>query len=267
MKKTILIFGLLLLISLLVILFYSRYFQDDNTQPIDIPVVTPSAIYDNPEYGLKVSLPDSWKGYSVVSSVWNGNPLLPDSSSQIGPKLLFRHPLWTDTLHYQDIPILVFTLRQWESYQAEDFAVSAAPISATEVARNNRYVFALPPRWDFDYSKGYEEAQAIVRTNPFSTYTVSDSEYTKLTFIATVGYLCDKGKTITTSYYKDGAVGKVRVSLDGGEPLTLKQTIAASGIRYGTDDESFVFWSKGDSALIMRENSMDMTYTNCSAAQ
>lgn len=90
------------------------------------------------------------------------------SSKETGPKFLIRNPKWTSSVPYQDIPILVFTVPQWDSYRAEDFSVGAAPIQASELARNNVYVFALPPRWNFDYSKGYEEAQTIVESNPLS---------------------------------------------------------------------------------------------------
>jgi len=33
-------------------------------------------------------------------------------------------------------------------------------------------VFALPPRWNFDYSEGYEEAESIVKTNPLKTFNI-----------------------------------------------------------------------------------------------
>lgn len=97
------------------------------------------------------------------------------------------------------------------------------------------------------------------------------------TLIDTVTYLCDGDKTITASYYKGPEApepqqgepptptGSVEVSLDGSTALTLQQTISASGIRYANEDESFVFWSKGKDALVMRDNAMDPTYTNCTA--
>lgn len=97
--------------------------------------------------------------------------------------------------------------------------------------------------------------------------------------IAEAHYLCDGGKTIDAVYFegsKQPAVvegqmphpnGKVAVSLDGGDQITLLQTLSGSGIRYGNSDESLVFWSKGEEALIMRDNSMDLSYTNCKAAE
>jgi membrane-bound inhibitor of C-type lysozyme len=90
----------------------------------------------------------------------------------------------------------------------------------------------------------------------------------------TATYYCDGGKTITAKFYKGENVnvkpgempvptGWVEVSLSGDPFMTLKQTISASGVRYANDDESFVFWNKGDEALIMRNNSMDLSYKNC----
>jgi hypothetical protein len=40
---------------------------------------------------------------------------------------------------------------------------------ATELGRNNLYVFALPPRWNYDFSEGHEEAENIIKSNPLKT--------------------------------------------------------------------------------------------------
>ncbi|MFA5841737.1 MAG: MliC family protein [Candidatus Paceibacterota bacterium] len=95
--------------------------------------------------------------------------------------------------------------------------------------------------------------------------------------IATVLYLCDGEKTLSAAYYKGPEApvpdpgeppmptGSIELSIDGQASSTLAQTISVSGIRYANPDESLVFWSKGDSVLIMRNNSMDLDYTNCVA--
>lgn len=97
------------------------------------------------------------------------------------------------------------------------------------------------------------------------------------TVIDTIQYACDEGKTITATYYKGENVskpkpgemptptGSVEVSIDGGTVTILNQTISGSGIRYANGDESLVFWSKGDEALIMHNNEMDVNYKNCLA--
>jgi membrane-bound inhibitor of C-type lysozyme len=93
--------------------------------------------------------------------------------------------------------------------------------------------------------------------------------------LASVTYSCDNDHTIAAVYYEGPVAqepapgepptptGSVTVSLDDGPQMTLSQTLSASGIRYANTDESFVFWSKGDEALVMRNNEMDHTYTNC----
>jgi membrane-bound inhibitor of C-type lysozyme len=57
----------------------------------------------------------------------------------------------------------------------------------------------------------------------------------------------------------------VEVSLNSAATTTLFQTISADGIRYANEDESLVFWSKGEEALVMRNNAMDPVYTDCIA--
>ena len=117
------------------------------------------------------SLPENWRGYSIVETIWEGTPLT-SNIVQNGPKLLIRNPEWTVSEPYEDLPILIFTTEQWDDYRAEKFAVSAAPIQASELGRNNTFVFALPPRWNFDYSLGYEEAEDIIASNPLQTFEV-----------------------------------------------------------------------------------------------
>lgn len=97
------------------------------------------------------------------------------------------------------------------------------------------------------------------------------------TLIATAVYSCDGGKTISASYYAGPEVasvpnqmpiptGKVEITMGSDTPITLNQTISASGVRYANASESFVFWNKGDEALIMRDNAMDVQYKNCKAS-
>lgn len=152
------------------------YGSRDNT----VVVVTPNpntalVTYTNTEYGFTFSLPESWKGFSIVKGTWEGSPLMATATKQTGTKLLIRNPKWTSTLPYQDIPVMVFTVTQWNSYVAGNFSVSAAPIFARELGRNNLYLFALPPRWNFDYSEGYVEAESIVTSNPLTAFTIQNN--------------------------------------------------------------------------------------------
>jgi hypothetical protein len=153
---------------------YFFYAKNKNSSPTDkiVAPIDSAVVYNNADYGFTFSLPADWKGYSINQDSWKGNPLTTPAASETGPKIFIRNPNWTSAVHYEDIPILIFTVAQWNSYTAEDFAVSAAPIPATELGRNNFYVFALPPRWDFDYSQGFKEAENILASNPLKTFNL-----------------------------------------------------------------------------------------------
>ena len=164
------------IIAIVFLLGLMFYFVTDKPAPVGVPVPEDTSIvYKNTEYGFNFSLPLNWQGYSIIENKWEGTTLK-DKVASSGPKFLIRNPKWTATAPYQDLPIMVFTISQWDSYVAEDFSVSAAPIPASELGRNNRYVFALPPRWDFDYSIDYKEAQDIMASKPLQTFDVVEAE-------------------------------------------------------------------------------------------
>ena len=103
--------------------------------------------------------------------------------------------------------------------------------------------------------------------------------------IATATYACNGGKNIIAKYYNgqtkqslipDGPPdpgGKVKlVFSDGRKTTTLPQTISADGTRYANSDESFVFWGKGNGAIILENGAPAFTagsgvaketYTGC----
>lgn len=166
------------LVILVIIIGSAAYLynsKNQNTTPATIdnpatPVVTP-LVYSNTNYGFNFSLPDDWQGYTIVENTWKGTTSK-NVTAPTGPKLLIRNPKWTAAAPYEDLPILIFTIAQWNSYVAEDFYVSAAPFPAAELARNDKYVFALPPRWDFDYSLGFKEAEDIIASKPLHTFNL-----------------------------------------------------------------------------------------------
>lgn len=99
--------------------------------------------------------------------------------------------------------------------------------------------------------------------------------------IATAHYQCDGGKTIDAAFYngpsKPGTAdtppvpgGSVKLSLSDGRAMTLAQTISADGARYSDGDpmtqgsETFVFWGKGNGALVL-ENNEQKSYIGCIA--
>ncbi len=92
--------------------------------------------------------------------------------------------------------------------------------------------------------------------------------------IATAAYVCDGGKTIAAQYYQGTTAppvradeppvpgGSVDIQLSAGRSMHLAQTISAYGARYANSDESFIFWSKGDGAIIL-VNGQPKDYTGC----
>ena len=80
--------------------------------------------------------------------------------------------------------------------------------------------------------------------------------------VATVLYSCNN-KGITAVYYNGETKtptdpdqpptpgGSVVLTLADGSTMTLPQTISADGARYANADESFVFWEKGNSVMVL----------------
>lgn len=128
-------------------------------------------VYNNTTYGFTFELPESWKGYSIVTDRWEGRAITDSGQAVVetGPQLSIRHPLWSSKQKRQDIPIMIFTSKQWKDLQDEKFTVSAAPIGPRLLGRNDKYFFALPPRYNFTFLKGYEEVGDILNSNPLNT--------------------------------------------------------------------------------------------------
>jgi membrane-bound inhibitor of C-type lysozyme len=91
--------------------------------------------------------------------------------------------------------------------------------------------------------------------------------------VATVQYSCANGKSLVAAYF-DGPTrtapdgrpipgGRVELTLADGKKLALPQTLSGSGIRYANEGESFVFWSKGDTAFVEEGPNRAVTYENC----
>ncbi|BFT70623.1 S-layer homology domain-containing protein [Paenibacillus sp. P36] len=128
-----------------------------------------SNVYENTQYGFRFTLPDSWKGYTIVTDKWEGLSIADSQAEKVlesGAKISIRHPEWTSEQPRQDIPILVFTVDQWNELQQDKFHIGAAPIGPSELTRNDKYVFALPARYNFAYPEGYQEVEDILKSNP-----------------------------------------------------------------------------------------------------
>lgn len=209
-------------------MFY--YFRNNKNSAATPIQVDNSITYKNDQYGFTFSLPDSWKGYSVVENTWKGTPLN-SKTAQSGPKLLIRNPKWTAGAPYEDLPILIFTIAQWNSYLAENFTVSAAPIMASEMARNDTYVFALPPRWDFDYSLGVEEAQSIIAGKPIKTFNLKSMSQAKINIEA----VCNGALAYMTFADSKSADLFVKDCIDGKHPEVIERYKADLNLNAGVE--------------------------------
>jgi len=133
----------------------------------------PGIKYRNTDYGFSVALPTSWQGYSVTIDKWTGNAAgdeLGEVAFTDGPVVSIHNPKWTSVNSYQDIPIMVFTLDQWNLLQQEKFHIGAAPIGPSELGRNAKYVFGLPARYNYSFPPGYEEVEQILQSKPLTTF-------------------------------------------------------------------------------------------------
>lgn len=106
--------------------------------------------------------------------------------------------------------------------------------------------------------------------------TGSQSTTSSTTQMVVADYACDGGKTIDATYFNattsTTAGNSIQLSLSDGRQMTLQQTISADGARYSNANpqiaagqpgaETFVFWSKGNGAIV-EENGTTSAYTNC----
>ncbi|MFL0246123.1 M56 family metallopeptidase [Candidatus Clostridium stratigraminis] len=138
-----------------------------------------TSIYGDGVYGFRVSLPADWRGFTAVNSLWQGFAVHGGTNkvAETGPMISLRNPKWTPKTPMQDIPIMIFTINQWNSLQKDEFHIGAAPINPSELGRNNKYVFALPARYNFAFLPGYKEVETILNGKPLTT-TNLDNEAT-----------------------------------------------------------------------------------------
>ena len=75
--------------------------------------------------------------------------------------------------------------------------------------------------------------------------------------VARAIFNCADNKTIESIFYKNF----VHLETKSLRVLYLPQTISASGARYATSDEKFVFWNKGNTAFITENGTT--TFDGC----
>ena len=204
------IYMVMVLLIIVVSLFSGCSLKSNSDTTINEESSTPSTttsetkiVYSNTVFGFDFNLPLSWKGYTIVNGKWEGMSTSTATQSEslvaIGSIINIRHPLWTEKVPRQDIPIMVFTLAQWTSLQKDDFHIGAAPIGPSELARNSKYVFALPARYNYAFPKGYEEVETILKNNPIkATEKISVNSFEK--YFNYLYMTRDELKTVLGSY-------------------------------------------------------------------
>jgi hypothetical protein len=127
--------------------------------------------YHHAQYDLTFFLPASWRGFSVLSQQWDGETYSPATDEMIvvghGTIITLRHPQWTASAPYQDIPILVFTRAQWDALLHGKLWPSLfAGGTMHELWHSQEYVFGISSRYTFDDSvREWKETADIVEWN------------------------------------------------------------------------------------------------------
>ena len=224
--------------------------------PPSSSTVLNSIVYNNTQYGFNFTLPKSWKGYSLVSSRWQGLAQGGQQTGEIvietGPIISIRDPQWTSKSPRQDIPIMVFTLAQWDSLQQGQFHIGAAPIGPSELGRNSSYVFALPARYNYASPSGYKEVETILGSSPVPLQTTQprpDSTESLLTNMIALG---KQGKVINSDYSAKTTTIDA-VEKDWGNPDKTDYIATAKGNYATYTSHNVVFGiNKGDQIFEVR---------------
>jgi hypothetical protein len=126
---------------------------------------TDAVEYTNTKYEFRFSLPSGWKGFSIVTDQWEASDAQKGSVER-GPIVHIRHPDWSKENPRQDIPIMIFTLSQWEAVERGDYFVSGAAIVPGELGRNRKYTFAVSRRVEDSDAAGAKEVNEILQHRP-----------------------------------------------------------------------------------------------------
>lgn len=158
-----------------------------------------SIVYKNTVYGFNFTLPSSWQGYSIITENWDGSDPASGKITETGPMLSIRHPQWNSEKPRQDIPIMIFTIDQWESLKQGDFHIGAAPIDPAKLGSNNLYVFALPARYNYSFPTGYEEVEDILENKPLQTTNLDNHDSTTV-ILLNMMQAAKQGKVINCEF-------------------------------------------------------------------
>ncbi len=118
----------------------------------------------------------------------------------------------------------------------------------------------------------------VLAANGTSSLPPTGTQTTASSTVQTIQakYICDAGKTITATYVNATTStttgNSVQLELSDGRQMTLQQTISADGVRFSNGNpsvatgqpgaETFVFWNKGNGAIV-QDGTNASDYTNC----
>lgn len=128
--------------------------------------------------------------------------------------------------------------------------------------------------WYFLYQKDYQKNNTQT-TNTSTSATNSTDNQAGWSVETVATYQCANNVSLKATFYKHSSqietapneppkpTGSVTLELPDGQKLDLPQTISADGGRYADAKDEFVFWSKGNSALIQQNGSSSTIYQDC----
>lgn len=126
-------------------------------------------VYHNRHYKLTFALSADWKGYSVVVQQWEGQAYSPAQdriiTTEHGPIIVLRNPKWMAAKPCQDIPIMIFTRRQWKDIHAGKFNAAGAGGIIYELWHNDAYVFGIHSRYNWYELKGWQQTDDVIQQN------------------------------------------------------------------------------------------------------
>jgi hypothetical protein len=194
-------------------------------------------IYKNTEYGFTLSLPSDWHGFSVrkeqieIDGATGG---IIDHATEV----ILRNPKWTKLKPYEDIPIMVFTHAQWKQVggvNPTEYA-DAAPFPPGLLGQNNTYVFAIPPRYNYNYAARWRDVDLIIDTlqgfNPTGAVTSTSLQYQQGIFGTVTA--CGGAERLdpVTGVATGGGCGPeqgAQVTVNQIDPITHSGTTASTG--------------------------------------
>lgn len=227
-----------------------------------------NSVYQNNIYGFKFSLPESWPSYTTVSSRWEGRDADSGLITATGPQISLRDSRWSEANPRQDIPIMIFTLDQWNSLQKDDFHIGAAPINPRELGRNSSYVFALPARYNFAFPEGYEEVEKTLANHPLQPVQpeqIRSGDDSALLLLLNIGQFASEGKVWGNPFAaKTSTVSSVETAW--GKPDSTEYVALANGT-YASYDSRHTVFGFNKQGQIFEVRSYDSSLSDITASE